>query len=480
MPINATPREGLVFRVQIGAFVKPVSNDAFKGFTPISGEKIPGSKWVRYMAGYFTNFDLADDAKKQIRQIKGFSDAFVVAFYNGEKISITEARRLYEEGDAEQLAKKNEIVIPEGEKVVEKETEVVVEETEISKEETNTTREETVETKEEVVEEKEVEVAEKENLTETKVEIDTTKEKTNKSDVEEKLKNGEPVNFNDLQNVVDNSLNVRRSVEQTSAGIIVSLTINNVSGNGFAKIEEEIPTGFRAEALTTASALFTQKGNKVLFVWEDLTSKVTEIRYALYPSENVSSGRYRIDGLFVPEFEEQIQVKPISYFVYQTKEVTATTEKETEVEKETAEEIKTEIIEEETNTNKTLEEIQNVTLNPDKAAYYSDVKNAAEAEQVEVIKGLFFTVQIGVYSKPVPSSSLFNIVPLNTELIRAGLIRYTTGQFGSLDAASVRKDEIRLIGVQDAFVTAYFNGERITIVKAKEILTQYGEEILVK
>ena len=97
-----------------------------------------------------------------------------------------------------------------------------------------------------------------------------------------------------------------------------------------------------------------------------------------------------------------------------------------------------------------------------------------------MIKGLFFTVQIGVYSKPVPSSSLFNIKPLNTELIRSGLIRYTTGQYNSVEEASARKDEIRLIGVKDAFVTAYFNGERISIAKAKELLNKFGAEILVK
>ena len=55
-----------------------------------------------------------------------------------------------------------------------------------------------------------------------------------------------------MQNANQNTLNVKRSVEQTNAGIIVSLSINNVSKAGFAKIKETIPAGFRAEMLSSS------------------------------------------------------------------------------------------------------------------------------------------------------------------------------------------------------------------------------------
>lgn len=94
---------GLVYKVQIGAFFNPVSEENFKEFTPITYLKIPDSKYVRYYAGKFSQFGVANDAKNIIRGQKGYSDAFVVAFYNGQKISVTKARQL-EQGNEEVLA----------------------------------------------------------------------------------------------------------------------------------------------------------------------------------------------------------------------------------------------------------------------------------------------------------------------------------------------------------------------------------------
>ncbi len=113
------------------------------------------------------------------------------------------------------------------------------------------------------------------------------------------------------------------------------------------------------------------------------------------------------------------------------------------------------------------------------ASYYTSVPNAAKAGQVELIKGLFYTVQIGVYSKPVPNSALFNIQPLNSQRTPTGFVRYSTGMFTSVEDATVRKNEIAQIGVADAFVTAYFNGERITVEEALVILKRDGAAALV-
>lgn len=113
------------------------------------------------------------------------------------------------------------------------------------------------------------------------------------------------------------------------------------------------------------------------------------------------------------------------------------------------------------------------------ASYYTSVPNAAKAGQVELIKGLFYTVQIGVYSKPVPNSALFNIQPLNSQRTPTGFVRYSTGIFTSVEDATARKNEIVQIGVADAFVTAYFNGERITVEEALVILKRDGAAALV-
>ncbi|MCB9169285.1 MAG: PD40 domain-containing protein [Flavobacteriales bacterium] len=114
----------------------------------------------------------------------------------------------------------------------------------------------------------------------------------------------------------------------------------------------------------------------------------------------------------------------------------------------------------------------------DVTSYYND-PTAAPAKPVEVVRGLFFTVQVGVYSRPVPLDKLFNITPLNTELINGGKIRYTTGVYREMDRARARKDGAVSSGVRDAFITAYLNGKRIPMTDARALLARFGDQVLV-
>lgn len=111
------------------------------------------------------------------------------------------------------------------------------------------------------------------------------------------------------------------------------------------------------------------------------------------------------------------------------------------------------------------------------AGYYND-PTAAPARQVETVKGLFFTVQVGVYSKPTALDRLFNITPLNSELTPNGKIRYTTGFFLNEAQAAQRKNGAVTLGVTDAFVTAYLNGKRIPLRDARALLAKFGTAIL--
>ena len=116
---------------------------------------------------------------------------------------------------------------------------------------------------------------------------------------------------------------------------------------------------------------------------------------------------------------------------------------------------------------------------PDATAYYNE-PGAAPARQVETVKGLFFTVQVGVYSKPVPLGRIFNLNPLNSERTETAKVRYTTGVFLDQEKARIRKDETVVLGVKDAFVTAYLNGKRIPMREANALLQKFGSAILAK
>lgn len=104
--------------------------------------------------------------------------------------------------------------------------------------------------------------------------------------------------------------------------------------------------------------------------------------------------------------------------------------------------------------------------------------NVAAAQNVESRLGLFYTVQVGVYNKYVPASQLYNIEPLITQRLENGQIRYSTGVFHSVANALPKRDEAVVLGIKDAYVTAYFEGKRISLQEARVLLAQKGQSIL--
>lgn len=94
---------------------------------------------------------------------------------------------------------------------------------------------------------------------------------------------------------------------------------------------------------------------------------------------------------------------------------------------------------------------------------------------VNKIKGVFFTVQVGVYSKPITAEQLNNVTPLNSERITNGLIKYTSGIYPNLKEANEAKDRIRTLGIIDAFVVAYANGNRVEVNEAVNFVTENNE-----
>ncbi len=118
IPMDVKHPSGLVYRVQIGAFSKPIPQDLFKEFTPVSGELIKGTKITRYMAGYFNNANAVVEARKSIREL-GYSDAFIVAYCDGERIGFGEARRREANGTC--VAKgQNELIVEVAQNTAEK------------------------------------------------------------------------------------------------------------------------------------------------------------------------------------------------------------------------------------------------------------------------------------------------------------------------------------------------------------------------
>lgn len=119
--------------------------------------------------------------------------------------------------------------------------------------------------------------------------------------------------------------------------------------------------------------------------------------------------------------------------------------------------------------------VQNWSKDANKSIGDQGYGNGAPRDQriknVHQIKGenpLFYTVQVGFFSKPLGPGDLMGFKSLNEEITEAGYIRYSSKVFPSLDKAIQYKNNISSSGISDAFVTAYFQGRRVTIQDAQK------------
>ncbi|MEA3446260.1 MAG: SPOR domain-containing protein, partial [Bacteroidota bacterium] len=92
---NIQQYKGLFYTVQIGVFKQQQSAGSFKGIKPLYYNSESG--YFKYFAGLYSSLENAEKVKQEIQQT-GISDAFVVAFNNGRKISLTKAKSSFSDG----------------------------------------------------------------------------------------------------------------------------------------------------------------------------------------------------------------------------------------------------------------------------------------------------------------------------------------------------------------------------------------------
>ncbi|MDR1153287.1 MAG: hypothetical protein LBL04_01145 [Bacteroidales bacterium] len=92
IPVDEPLPDGVVYKIQLGAFSKPLPANAFKGLTPLSSEKLANGI-AKYYVGLFRRFTDGDDALRKVREY-GFKDAYMVAFYNRKIINPERAKQL--------------------------------------------------------------------------------------------------------------------------------------------------------------------------------------------------------------------------------------------------------------------------------------------------------------------------------------------------------------------------------------------------
>lgn len=95
-----------------------------------------------------------------------------------------------------------------------------------------------------------------------------------------------------------------------------------------------------------------------------------------------------------------------------------------------------------------------------------------KATNISQLNGVYYSVQVGVYSRPRSSVQLFGIKPLYHNRMDNGYWVYFNGIFKSISSAEENKNSVRNKGVKDAFVVAFKEGKKVGVSVARKALSQ--------
>lgn len=310
---------------------------------------------------------------------------------------------------------------------------------------------------------------------------------------------------NDQGTTNDGSMQCRRYVTEISANEYhVELEVSNAALEGFAKIMEKVPAGFAVEEDDSDGAIATIESSGIKYVWFDApsTSSFT-VSYRLQAMSSMS--RPEIDGTFsfvrdnspqeLPVIEEgaggddtqiadaietEVDEDLVSEVVNDVEEVAEDTADEV------VEDIQAEVVEEviapiedkvDDVTEQIVEEVQTqpeddsvadnseTIVDTPKATTVPDPENGV-TYKVQIVAG-HNTVGKSYFKKRHSFSEGFNIEH------HEGWVKYTTGSHGEYKGARDERERINgRYNFNGPFVSAYNDGERITVQEALMISKQ--------
>ncbi len=90
------------------------------------------------------------------------------------------------------------------------------------------------------------------------------------------------------------------------------------------------------------------------------------------------------------------------------------------------------------------------------------------ATNISYLQGVYYSVQVGVYSRPRTSAMIHGVTPLYHKRMKNGYWVYYSGIYKTIEDASNRRDEIVIKGVKDAFIVAFSDGKTVSFAQARQ------------
>jgi hypothetical protein len=253
----------------------------------------------------------------------------------------------------------------------------------------------------------------------------------------------------------------------------VEVTIRKSDIRGFGKLQESVPSGFTAIEQASEEAIFTAQDRIVKFVWLNLPArKELKVVYRLR-SNTRPEGEYSIDGDFGYLLNDETQRVGIgtSKFYVGPKAMEALAQDEQRMDSQSQPDPKLDV-----QPKPKTEPVRTTEPARDKQQATATTKPAptviAGAE-----KGITFKVQITAAHREVGKAYFTARHRYSGEFSierHQGWIKYVTGRFGTYREARDQRQDFIQAGhnFPGPFVTAYNNGERITVQEALLISNQ--------
>lgn len=306
---------------------------------------------------------------------------------------------------------------------------------------------------------------------------------------------------------------VSEMLSKTEAKINVRIIKGKVSG--FAKIEEPICEGVTAINIENGGGVFSFIDGKVKYVWTDLPAgQNVSVSFKLVRNKEAGwLNRCTVEGDFsylegekslrcnfnsiTVDFEKGITVSNVPMPANAAAQMAVNENKPNEtiqnIPVSTGNEAARTAQQAQTTTEKTIEEMhqkakeadvaktepvkEEVAAEPEPVQEKKEVKAAAPVanRSAEPVAGLVFKVQVCATHRTVDATFVKNNYKLTDEVLQEmheGWFKFTVGGYGQYAEARNKREDLAPFNLPGPFVTAYNNGNRITVQEALMISKQ--------
>ncbi|PLX13703.1 MAG: hypothetical protein C0597_11290 [Marinilabiliales bacterium] len=243
----------------------------------------------------------------------------------------------------------------------------------------------------------------------------------------------------------------------------VNLLVNKGNKEKFAKIQETIPEGYSAVALESKDAIFTFKDQTVKLLWMNLPSDpYFVISYRLVPNEGIKDAPI-LDGTF--SYIEEDNTLSIDII-----------EKDINLQNVSDENLLAIVSTSEQNIAAPVDYVQpqdytgKVKIEIAESALKLIREDTKLTHMLEPESGIYYRVQIAAGHRPININRYFKKYNLDKEVrteFHEGWRKYSVGSFYVYKAARDYRVHIwNTTTIDDAFVSAYNEGKRITVQEA--------------